>query len=255
MLTSQSRQPLVTDAPTPATVCGPDFSYAFQPIVDINAQSVFAYEALIRGKEGQAAHTILTKVPEADFFEFDQRARNTAIRMAADLGLKCKINLNISPASLQTDDRFLSRTVTTARNHNLSLNQIVIEITETECIDKPDEFINRINRFRAEGIRVAIDDFGAGYSGLNLIANFQPDIVKLDMQLIRGIEGDGPRQAIVRAISQLCDDLGIEIVAEGIETQAELKWLRSIDIEFFQGYLFARPGFQCLPQAAFPPTV
>jgi EAL domain-containing protein (putative c-di-GMP-specific phosphodiesterase class I) len=101
---------------------------------------------------------------------------------------------------------------------------------------------------------VAIDDFGAGYSGLNLLAEFQPDQVKLDMKLITGIERHGPRQAIVRAISQICSDLGIDIVAEGIETEDEYAWLASQGIRLFQGYLFAKPGFESFPAVHYPRT-
>jgi EAL domain-containing protein (putative c-di-GMP-specific phosphodiesterase class I) len=102
------------------------------------------------------------------------------------------------------------------------------------------------------GLKVAIDDFGAGYSGLNLLAEFQPDQVKLDMKLIRSIESHGPRQAIVQAVNQICVDLGIDVIAEGVETQAEYEWLRSRRIFLFQGFLFARPALESLPTVHFP---
>jgi len=106
--------------------------------------------------------------------------------------------------------------------------------------------------YRGLGLLMAIDDFGAGYSGLNLLADFQPDQIKLDMKLIRGIEWHGPRQAIVRAINQICLDLGIDVIAEGVETELEYAWLASQGIHLFQGYLFAKPGFESFPKVYYP---
>lgn len=106
---------------------------------------------------------------------------------------------------------------------------------------------------RAVGLRTAIDDFGAGYAGLNLLAEFLPDMIKLDMSLIRDVERKGPRQAIIRGVRQTCQDLGIDIIAEGVETPSEYAWLRDEGITLFQGRLFAHPAFEQLPPASFPP--
>jgi len=89
----------------------------------------------------------------------------------------------------------------------------------------------------------AIDDFGAGHAGLNLLAEFQPDLLKLDLRLVRNIERNGPKQAIVRGIRRTCTDLGIEIIAEGVESKDEYRWFRDEGVKLFQGYLFARPAF------------
>jgi EAL domain-containing protein (putative c-di-GMP-specific phosphodiesterase class I) len=113
----------------------------------------------------------------------------------------------------------------------------------------------RINEFRALGLKVAIDDFGSGYSGLNLLADFQPDQIKLDMRLVRGIDLNGPRQAIVRAVGQVCVDLGIDVIAEGVETVEEYTWLANHDVRLFQGFLFARPGFESFPCVSYPEKV
>ena len=102
------------------------------------------------------------------------------------------------------------------------------------------------------GVQFAIDDFGAGYAGLNLLADFQPDTLKLDMSLVRDVESKGPRQAIVRGVIRTCQDLGIDIVAEGVESLGEYGWLRCEGISLYQGYLFARPAFRALPEVRFP---
>jgi blue light- and temperature-responsive anti-repressor len=86
---------------------------------------------------------------------------------------------------------------------------------------------------------------------LNLLADFQPDVIKIDIHLVRDINGKGPRQAIVRAVIQACDDLGIDVIAEGIETEAEYRWFKRAGVGLFQGYLFGRPEFQSLPSPVF----
>jgi EAL domain-containing protein (putative c-di-GMP-specific phosphodiesterase class I) len=130
----------------------------------------------------------------------------------------------------------------------------MLEITEGEAVQRPKEFSQWLERYRAQGVCLAIDDFGAGYSGLNLLASFQPDVIKLDMLLVRDVDRAGPRQAIARAVLQVCDDLGIEVIAEGVETVGELAWFRRVGVRLFQGYLLARPAFEALEAPTFPVT-
>jgi blue light- and temperature-responsive anti-repressor len=124
-------------------------------------------------------------------------------------------------------------------------------VTEGELIRDQLSFAQALIRYRATGLRLVIDDFGAGYSGLNLLADFQPDVIKLDMHLVRNIDSKGPRQAIVRALIQACVDLGIELVAEGVETEAEYRWFKRVGVTLFQGFLFGRPTFEALSTPAF----
>ena len=95
----------------------------------------------------------------------------------------------------------------------------------------------------------AIDDFGAGYAGLTMLAQFQPHVLKIDMELIRNVHEDAVRQAIVAGIALVCQRLNIDLVAEGVETQAESSYLSQLGIYLQQGYLFARPGWESLPLA------
>ena len=172
--------------------------------------------------------------------------------MASQLGIRCDLNLNFLPQSLFLSRSSIDSTLEAAGNCNFPLQRIVVEITEGEVIDDHARFAKLINIYRARGLKVAIDDFGAGYSGLNLLAEFQPDQIKIDMALVRGIEGNGPRQAIVRAIAGACLDLGIELIAEGVESAEEFRWFEGEGVRLFQGYLFAKPGFASLPPAEFP---
>ena len=230
----------------------PDFSYAFQPIVDTVARKVFSYEALIRGPVGESAWSVLGDVPSPQRYLFDRDSRVAAIVLAAKLGVTCHLNLNFLPQGLYLCADSVSAALETAARIGLPLERIILEVTEGEVIDDQANFSARLNEFRSQGLGVAIDDFGAGYAGLNLLADFQPDQIKIDMRLVRGIERHGPRQAIVRAVIQACADLGVDVIAEGIETLAEYLWFSEQGVRLFQGYLFARPGFECLPPVHYP---
>ena len=227
-------------------------SFAFQPIADISARNVFAYEALARGKNGESAGSVFAKVPRGELHAFDHEARMAAVKLAARLGLKEKISLNVMPGCIESMPHSLDLLVECATQAGLSPGQLVFEITEGEAVQRPQEFSQLLNRYRAQGVSLAIDDFGAGYSGLNLLAYFQPDLIKLDMHLVRDIDGAGPRQAIARAVLQVCDDLGIEVIAEGVETLGEYSWFRRVGVRLFQGYLLGRPAFEALDRPVFP---
>jgi EAL domain-containing protein (putative c-di-GMP-specific phosphodiesterase class I) len=235
---------------TPST--WPQYSYSFQPIIDANAGRVIAYEALVRGPHGEPAPTVLRAVPPSDIYRFDEISRITAIEIAARLNLDVQLNLNFLPLGLRESETAISSVLEAASRCGIAAERIVMEVTEGEAIDDIVNFDKAIEAYRVRGLGVAIDDFGAGYSGLNLLANFQPDSVKLDMLLVRGIDCHGPRQAIVRAIIQVCTDLGIDLIAEGVETRNEYRWLRDQGVSLFQGYLFAKPQFETLPGAYFP---
>ncbi|MBC8025602.1 MAG: EAL domain-containing protein [Steroidobacteraceae bacterium] len=227
-------------------------SFAFQPIADISARKVFAYEALARGKNGESAASVFAAVPPDSLHAFDHAARLAAVRLAARLGLKGQISLNVMPGCIESMPDSIDLLLECATQSGLSPGQLLLEITEGEAVQRPKEFSQLLNRYRAKGVRLAIDDFGAGYSGLNLLAYFQPDLIKLDMHLVRDIDRAGPRQAIARAVLQVCDDLGIEVIAEGVETIGEYSWFRRVGVRLFQGYLLARPAFEALETPVFP---
>jgi blue light- and temperature-responsive anti-repressor len=236
----------------PTGAYGPSFTFAFQPIVDIHACEVFSYEALMRGLRNEPAYQILEQVSREELFLFDQRARVEAIELATSLGITCLLNLNLLPQSLHSGPASIVTSMEAAQRAHLPIERLVLEVTEGEIIQDQSQFADLINEYRAFGMKLAIDDFGAGYSGLNLLANFQPDQVKLDMKLIRGVESHGPRQAIIRAVSQVCCDLGIDLIAEGVETMGEYRWLEDTGVRLLQGYLLAKPAFESFPLVNFP---
>jgi blue light- and temperature-responsive anti-repressor len=230
----------------------PAFSYAFQPIVDAETDCLFAHEALIRGPAGEPAASVLAAVDPAFRHVFDREARIAAIALAARLGMPGLLSLNFLPQALDVLPDAVGSMLDAAARAGVPARSLILEVTEGEIIHDPHRLAEHLNAYRAQGLRLAIDDFGAGYAGLNLLADFQPDIIKLDMQLVRGVDSHGPRQAIARAVIQACDDLGIDVIAEGIETKSEYRWFRRIGVRLYQGYLFGRPAFEALPAPSAP---
>lgn len=111
----------------------------------------------------------------------------------------------------------------------------------------PAHVANIIASYQKMGFGTALDDFGAGHAGLNLLARFQPNIIKLDMELIRGLDASLPRRMIVDGVIKMCGALGITVIAEGIETTGELIALKELGVRYIQGFLFAKPAFEALP--------
>lgn len=229
-----------------------DFSMAFQPIIDIRNHSVFAYEALVRGLDGSGAATILGNVNEENRYAFDQACRVKAVELAAKLQIPCFVSINFLPNAVYKAETCIRATLNAARRFGFPTERLIFEITENEELVDKEHLKSIIREYKLQGFKTAIDDFGAGYSGLNLLAEFQPDIIKLDMSLVRRICTDPVRQAIVKGILGVCQALNINVIAEGVETTAELQQLLALGINLYQGYLFARPEFETLPNVNWP---
>ncbi len=222
------------------------FSMAFQPIVDLEAGAVWAHEALVRGTEGQGAGWVLGQVTEENRYAFDQSCRIKAIELAARLGMGSHLSINFLPNAVYKAEACIRATLAAAAQHDFPLDRIIFEVTENERVVDKGHLMSIFREYKRHGFLTAIDDFGSGYSGLNLLAEFQPDILKLDMELTRNIDSDRARQSIVKAILTVCRDLGITPVAEGIETAGEALALRDLGIALMQGYFFAKPAYEAL---------
>ncbi|AWK90092.1 EAL domain-containing protein [Azospirillum thermophilum] len=224
-----------------------DFTMAFQPIVDLAAGGVWAHEALVRGPDGQGAGWVLGQVTDANRYAFDQACRVRAIELASRLGTgDARLSINFLPNAVYQAEACIRATLAAAARTGFPTDRIVFEVTEGEQVTDREHLKGIFREYKRQGFLTAIDDFGAGYSGLNLLAEFQPDVIKLDMELTRGIDGDRTRRSIVKAVLSLCTDLGITPVAEGVETAAEARVLRDLGVTLMQGYLFARPAFESL---------
>jgi len=225
---------------------GFQFDYAYQPIVDIESRSIFAHEALVRGPNGEGALTVLSQVNDGNRYRFDQACRVKAIKGAHQLGIREHLSINFLPNAIYKPEVCIRTTLEAARTHGFPLERIIFEVTEGEQVNDGAWLASILREYKRCGFMTAIDDFGAGYAGLSLLSDFQPDIIKLDMGLVRNVNADRPRQAIVRALVALCRDLGIAVVAEGIETEGERDFLRDAGIRLMQGWLFARPAFRAV---------
>lgn len=236
----------------PDDVGASDFSFAFQPIVDSHTRAAYSHEALVRGQNNEPAYQVLKRYSGDRMAAFDAACQAKAIEVAARIGIHTHLNLNFLPSAALNVAVGLNSTIEAANRHSFPLERIILEATEVEAIGDHAHFAQVVNEYRRAGMRLAIDDFGAGYSGLSLLSEFQPDIVKLDMGLVRGIHSHGPRQAIVRAIAQVCVDLGIDFVVEGVETVEEFAWFTDLGVYLYQGYLFAKPMFEAMPPFHIP---
>ena len=223
---------------------------AFQPIVDVVTRHVFAYEALVRGVDGAGAHQILSTVTEGNRYAFDQACRVKAIEIAMAAGLmesNAKLSINFLPNAVYSPLACIQLTLATARKAGLPIDRLIFEFTENEQMGSPEHVSSIIDTYKQIGFTVAIDDFGAGHSGLDMFSNFRPDEIKLDMALIRGVDQDRRRQAIVRAVVQMCEDLDTLLIAEGIENAREASALRDLGVRYHQGYWYAQPQLGILP--------
>jgi EAL domain-containing protein (putative c-di-GMP-specific phosphodiesterase class I) len=227
-----------------------DFSMAFQPIVDLSTLEPYAYEALIRGTEGQGALEMLSKVTDENRYAFDQQCRVKAIELAANAGILrtgARLSINFLPNAVYSPLACIQLTLKTARALDFPADRLIFEFTENEQMMDPAHVANIVATYRQMGFGTALDDFGAGHAGLNLLARFQPDTVKLDMELIRGIDTSLSRRMIVKGIVAMCEGMNLRLLAEGVESEGELAALRELGIRYAQGYLFARPGLAMLP--------
>ena len=227
-----------------------EFTMAFQPFVEVESDRVFGYEALVRGVNQESAFEILSKVNDHNRYRFDQACRVKAIHLASELGLEGILSINFLPNAIYRAETCIRATLEAAAEVGFDQNRLMFEVTEGERVTNHAHLLSIFTEYKKQGFKTAIDDFGAGYSGLNLLAQFQPDFIKIDMDLTRNIDQDPVRQAIVSGIIETCRMLGLRIIAEGIESPAEYRFLRSRGIRLFQGYLFARPGHQCLPKVS-----
>ena len=218
-----------------------DLKMAFQPIVDTREGTIFAHEALVRGPNGEGAGFVLDQVNPENRYAFDQKCRVTAIESASRAGITDRISINFMPNAVYKPENCIQTTLWAADKCNFPLENIIFEFTEGEAVSDLAHLKNIFEEYRSHGFQTAIDDFGAGYSGLIRLADLRPDLLKLDMALIRDIQDHPRRRKIVGAMVRLCEDLGITMIAEGIETEAELYCLEDMGIALFQGYLLAKP--------------
>ncbi len=212
---------------------------AYQPIVRAKDGQVYGYEALLRSGEPSLPHpgAVIDAAERLDrLADLGQAVRVAAPEpMHAANGAKLFVNLHprdLSDETLFVADSPLGRMA----------SRVILEITERATLDEVRDVRERLIRLRALGFRLAVDDLGAGYAGLSSFATLEPEIIKLDMTLVRGIDANPVKRAVVEKMTLLAHELNVAVVAEGVETAAERDVLVTVGCDLMQGYLFAKPG-------------
>jgi EAL domain-containing protein (putative c-di-GMP-specific phosphodiesterase class I) len=228
-----------------------DFTMAFQPIINCKTNQVYGYEALVRGLNNESAFSIISKVNDDNRYLFDQLCRVKAISLASKLKIESMLSINFLPNAIYKPERCIRTTLDAAKKYNFPAERIIFEFTEVEKIEDSNFVKKIVEYYHKLGFMTAIDDFGSGYAGLGLLADFQTNIAKLDIELMHNIDTDHARQSIVKNCLNIFRDLNITPLAEGIETKEEFVCMRDFGVELMQGFLFAKPGFETLPKVNF----
>ncbi|WP_433963792.1 EAL domain-containing protein [Tunturiibacter gelidiferens] len=231
----------------------PEFQIVLQPIVDLETETVYAYEALCRGPHGENYSELVKDFEPSEIPAFDKLAMARSLRLAAAMRLEesgVKLAINLGPLmELRGKDAYY--VVRLAKHYGLRTESLVLELSEGVRLDG-NELARIVDLHRKAGVVIAIDDFGAGYAGLSVLARCAPDVVKIDRELIKGIASNRAKKTIVEAFSKVCRKLRVKLIAEGVETVEEYLTLRGFGIRYMQGFLFARPAGCEIPQVRYP---
>nr|WP_320012236.1 EAL domain-containing protein [uncultured Desulfobulbus sp.] len=219
----------------------------FQPIVRVADMSIYAYECLARGvKENgdlQSPLVMFETAKKTDLlFNLDRQCREASIRIAAQKKIQRNIFVNFLPSAIYNPVYCLQDTVRWSKKLNYDPLSIVFEVVETEKVTDTQHLIKILRFYKEKGFRTALDDMGNGYSSLSLFVTLHPDIVKIDMDLIRDVHKNEVKQTVVKALIAMAKEVGTSILAEGVETAEEFSWLQEKGIDFVQGYYFSKPS-------------
>ena len=219
---------------------------AYHPIVDLRKRSVYGYEALLRSKEPSLPTPTAVLDAAARLDRLDFLGRELRGRAAAEFSTvpeECCLFVNLHVTDL------LDPHLTSPESPLCKMaNRVVLEITERSSLDEVKDVRMRIAALREVGFRIAVDDLGAGYAGLTSFTLLEPEIVKLDMTLVRDVHKSSTKQKIIRSMTALAKDMGMLVVAEGVEVSEERDHLVKLGCELLQGYLFAKPD-RAFPEA------
>jgi EAL domain-containing protein (putative c-di-GMP-specific phosphodiesterase class I) len=220
-------------------------SSVYEPIVDVATKTVYGYEALARGPVGTELHSpaVLFEAAEEHrlVFELDCLCRQSGLDGAIGLPEGTHLFLNVRPTTIH-DPHFRPDVVMrTLERSGLSPRSLVFEISEKESIANFAAFREIRDEYKSLGFRFALDDTGAGYASLQAVIELAPDFVKVDRSFVAGVDTDRAKQTLVRALQNVADSIGAQIVGEGLDTLEELEMLGKLNIPFGQGWLFGKP--------------
>ncbi len=220
----------------------------FQPIaLARDPGQVVAHEALMRGIDADGKligpGLLFDMAREAHLlYQLDLAARRTAIQVATQQNLEGDLFINFNPTAIYDPAFCLRSTVWAIGRAGIPPERVVFEVNESDRSQDIRHLQDILRFYREAGFRMALDDLGSGYGSLNLIHQLHPDVIKLDMQLIRGVDQDPYKAIIAQKILELAQSLEITTVAEGVETAAELQWVQQHGVDLVQGYLIGKPA-------------
>jgi len=225
---------------------GHQITTVFQPIVDLQTGATHGFEALSRGPAGTQQHSpinLFDAAKAADLvFELDRHCRRRALRTARNLPPPHRLFINVVPASMYDPDFQGTSLIRLLEGVGLSPERIVLEVSEGYAIENYTLFVEALQNFKELGFSIAVDDIGAGYSGLEKIAHLNPRYLKFDMQLVRDIDRVNVKREMARALKTFADKMDSQIIAEGIEREGEQQACVELGLHYGQGYLLARPA-------------
>ncbi len=224
------------------------FSFAFQPIVNAATREIISFEALVRGPGGEPSAEVFARVPRESLYRFDQACRVKAIHVAKRLNIHTRLNINLFPNAIHLTGMNIRATLQASFQEGFPVENLIFEVSEAERLIHYSRVVEIFKSYEDFGFQTAIDDFGTGYSGLRMLAEYQPNYIKLDRNIIADIHENRVKQTIVKGIGSICKELCIEMIAEGVERYEEYQWLRKAGINIFQGYYFAKPAFEALSE-------
>lgn len=219
----------------------------FQPILSTKNNEIVAYECLSRGIKADG-----TIVPPNVMFEsalktemifnLDRQCRSNALKNAKMKNIKKDIFINFNPTSIYNPEFCLRDTIKWANDLNYDFSKVIFEVVESSKVENITHLKNIFDFYVNMGFRVALDDVGSGYSSLNMLADLKPNIIKIDMELVREIQTNTTKKAIVRSLIYIAKEINASTIAEGIETYEELETVKDMGVDMVQGYLFGKPS-------------
>ncbi|SDF45703.1 EAL domain, c-di-GMP-specific phosphodiesterase class I (or its enzymatically inactive variant) [Terriglobus roseus] len=236
------------------------FSMAFQPMVNVTTGDIYAYEALVRGPQGQSAASILGRLKESEQFLFHQNCRNYAMRLATNLGItksNAALSINFLPRAIRTPEACCAMTLTAAKSLNFPYERMIFEMTDAGRLLNTEQVRTVAREYQRNGFRIAlsIDDLQSALSEKAICRQIRADILKLNMAITRNLHLHPHSQAAIASLQSICHAEEMDLIAEGVESPEEYVALLQCGIEHMQGYLFAMPGFESLPNFTLPTPV
>ncbi len=219
----------------------------FQPIIDLKKMAIYGYECLARGlkKDNSIMNPgEMFRIANATgmLFNLDRQCRIQAINFSKKYQLEGKIFINFTPNAIYNPEFCLKTTLEAMKKVEIEPDRVVFEVIETEKVQNVAHLSHIFKYYRENGVKVALDDVGSGYSTLLILSELKPDYIKIDMELVRNIDKDSAKKVIVKSLVEVAKDLAIQPLAEGIETREELEVISSMGINIVQGYFFGKPS-------------